>query len=737
MGKGAMKKGKLIFVSNRLPVTVEKKKEVINYKQSMGGLATGLGSFYQAYDSVWIGWSGTASESITEGEKADIEKKLLEEHKSCPVFLTREEVREYYYGFCNRTIWPLYHYFPTYTVYDNSFWDAYVKVNLKFCEAVVDCAEVGDTIWVHDYQLMLLPELIRQKLERTRIGFFLHIPFPSFEIFRLLPWRREILRGLLGADLVGFHTYDYVRHFLSSVRRLLGHEHRFNNVFTDRRVICADVFPMGIDYERYSGAPQDEKVSREIDAVEKRLGGRRAILSVDRLDYTKGIIHRLEAFHHFLQTYPEYRDRVTLILIAVPSRTGVDTYMHLKRELDERIGRINGKYGTIGWTPIWYLYRALPFHALTALYYVADVALVTPLRDGMNLIAKEYVATKGSRPGCLILSGMAGAVHELGEAIVVNPHNVEQVSSAIKQALEMPLQEQVGANAVMQARLKRYNVVRWAHDFVERLDATDRYQAQFYEQRFTSSVREALLGDYRNAAKRLLLLDYDGTLIPFADKPDKAKPDEGLLAMLTRLLETGKTEVVVISGRDRETLGRWFDGLEVSLIAEHGVWVKEGNGSWRERGTMNEDWKEAIRPVLELYMDRTPGSLIEEKSYSLAWHYRMTDPDLAAVRVNELKETLLNMTENLNLGILEGNKVIEVKVAGINKGSAAIHWLSNKQWDFILAMGDDVTDEDTFDVLPPHAYSIKVGAGLTKARFNVLEVKDVRMLLQDLVESKT
>lgn len=737
MGKGAMKKGKLIFVSNRLPVTVEKKKEVINYKQSMGGLATGLGSFYQTYDSVWIGWSGTASESITEGEKADIEKKLLEEHKSRPVFLTREEVREYYYGFCNRTIWPLFHYFPTYTVYDNSFWDAYVKVNLKFCEAVVDCAEAGDTIWVHDYQLMLLPELIRQKLERTRIGFFLHIPFPSFEIFRLLPWRREILRGLLGADLVGFHTYDYVRHFLSSVRRLLGHEHRFNNVFTDRRVICADVFPMGIDYERYSGAPQDERVSREIDAVEKRLGGRRAILSVDRLDYTKGIIHRLEAFHHFLQTYPEYRDRVTLILIAVPSRTGVDTYMHLKRELDERIGRINGKYGKIGWTPIWYLYRALPFNALTALYYVADVALVTPLRDGMNLIAKEYVATKGSRPGCLILSGMAGAVHELGEAIIVNPHNVEQVSSAIKQALELPPQEQVRANAAMQARLKRYNVVRWAHDFVERLDATGRYQAQFYEQRFTSSVREALLCDYRKATKRLLLLDYDGTLIPFADKPDKAKPDEGLLTLLTRLLETGKTEVVVISGRDRETLGSWFDGLRADLIAEHGVWVKEGNGSWRERGTMSEDWKQAIRPVLELYMDRTPGSLIEEKSYSLAWHYRMTDPDLAAVRVNELRETLLNLTENLNLGILEGNKVIEVKVAGINKGSAAMHWLSNKQWDFILAIGDDVTDEDTFEVLPPHAYSIKVGAGLTKARFNVLEVKDVRMLLQDLVESKT
>lgn len=731
-----MKKGKLIFVSNRLPVTVEKKKEKVNYKQSMGGLATGLGSFYQSWDSIWVGWSGIAIESINGGEKTEIEEKLLKKYKNYPVFLTREEVRDFYYGFCNRTIWPLFHYFPSYTVYDKDFWDAYVKVNLKFCEAVLDRAEEDDTIWVHDYQLMLLPELIRQKLKKARIGFFLHIPFPSFEVFRLLPWGRDILRGLLGADLVGFHTNDYVRHFLSSVRRLLGYEHRFNNVFTDRRVVCADVFPMGIDYKRYSGAPKDERIRREINAIEKKLGGRRIILSVDRMDYTKGIIHRLEAFHHFLKTYPQYRERVTLILIAVPSRTGVDTYVQLKREVDELIGRINGKYGTIGWTPIWYLYRALPFHALTALYYVADVALVTPLRDGMNLIAKEYIATKGSRPGCLILSGMAGAVHELGEAVVVNPHNIEQVSSAIKEALELSPQEQVRTNAAMQDRLKRYNVVRWAHDFVDRLDATSRYQGQFYEQRFTFSIRKLLLEDYRKAEKRLLLLDYDGTLIPFADKPDRAKPNNELMAMLNKLLETDKNELVVISGRDRETLGRWFNGLGISLIAEHGVWVKERNGSWQKRETMNEEWKEAIRPVLELYMDRTPGSLIEEKSYSLAWHYRMTDPDLAAVRVNELKETLLNLTENLNLGILEGNRVIEVRVAGINKGNAAMHWLTKKRWDFILAVGDDVTDEDTFEVLPPHAYSIKVGVGLTKARFNVLEVKDVQKLLQDLVESQ-
>ena len=721
------------IVSNRLPVTLEKKRGTIQYKQSMGGLATGLGSFYQSYNSMWTGWCGMPAESLTSDEKEEVELTLVNDYRCFPLFLSRSDMKMFYHGFCNKTIWPLFHYFPTYTVFEKNLWEAYEKVNRKFCDAVVKKAGPEDTIWVHDYQLLLLPGLLRERLPEAKIGFFLHIPFPSFEIFRLLPWRKEILEGLLGANLIGFHTYDYVRHFLSSVGRLLGYEHTFGQIYTESRVITADIFPMGIDFEKYNNAHNDQKVKKEIEWVEKKLDKRRAILSVDRLDYTKGILHRLRAYEHFLSTNPKYHNRVTLVLVVVPSRTGVDTYIQLKRELDERIGRINGKYGKIDWTPVLYLYRALPFHTLTALYYLSDVALITPLRDGMNLIAKEYIAARGAKGGSLILSGMAGSVHEMSEALIVNPHNMEQVSSALKEALEMPEEEQIKINKTMQERLERYTVVRWAQDFIQKLNTVYEFQKQFSERMMTSSIKKELIEAYAQSSKRLLFLDYDGTMVNFFDKPQKAVPNGDIISLLGRFTETGQSEIVILSGRDKETLTDWFRGTDIGLVAEHGVWIRERGGDWHEIEPLREDWKDAIRPVFELYMDRTPGSFIEEKSYSLVWHYRKSDPDLATSRVNELKETLIKLTENLNLGILEGKKVIEVIAAGINKGNAVMHWLVKEKWEFILAAGDDITDEDAFDVLPDDAYSIKVGLGVTKARFNVREVKDLRSLLHDML----
>ena len=491
---------KLIIVSNRLPVTLEQRKNDIKYKPSMGGLATGLSSFYHSYNSLWLGWSGIPVENIKPEQKEAMENILLDEYRCIPVYLSRTDIKQFYHGFSNKTIWPLFHYFPNHTEFQNNLWESYKKVNRKFCDLVLRHTDEKTTIWVHDYQLLLLPKLIREKLPKVKMGFFLHIPFPSFEIFRLLPWRREILEGLCGADLIGFHTYDYVRHFLSSVRRLLGYEHTIGQIYMEKRIVRADIFPIGIDFDRYSHATKDVKVRRETSKIGKKLGNRKVILSVDRLDYTKGILHRVKAFDHFLKLYPEYRDRVTLLLVAVPSRTGVDTYVQLKKDLDELIGHINGKYGNIGWVPVWYFYRALPFHTLTALYTLSDVALITPLRDGMNLIAKEYIAARTDTGGVLILSGMAGAAHELSESLIVNPHNIDQVAAAIHDALEMPLEEQQKHNAVMQSRLKRYDVVRWAHDFIDRLDTVYADQQRFFDQ--LRGCRPFIVGIQSNGFQR-------------------------------------------------------------------------------------------------------------------------------------------------------------------------------------------------------------------------------------------
>ncbi len=725
--------GRLLIVSNRLPVSVEKRKGELHYRPSVGGLATGLAAFYKSYDALWIGWPGIELKRIA-GEREKIEADLLSE-RCCPVFLSQKDVENYYNKFCNSTIWPLFHYFPQYVTYSQSLWQSYERVNNIFADAVVDIWEKGDVIWVHDYHLMLLPNLLRERLPEAAIGFFLHIPFPSIEMFRLLPWREQILAGLLGADLIGFHTYDYAAYFLDSVHRLLGYESSMGKVAAGDRIIKVDAFPIGIDYERFSGAVQSREVQREINKFRKSLGKHKIILSIDRLDYTKGITQRLEAFELFLEKNPEYREKLTLILVVVPSRMVVRRYILLKRQIDELVGAINGKHGTFGWTPVWYMYRSLPFHTLIALYNIADIGLVTPLRDGMNLIAKEYVATKTEGKGVLILSETAGAAKELGEAVIINVNNQGEVVRAIEQALSMPEEEQMERNQAMRKRLQRYNIKRWAGEFVEALSHTRKFQEEMETKSLTGKVKVRLVKAFQRSKRRLLLLDYDGTLVPFSATPAKAKPGDDLLKLLGDLAANPRNEVVLISGRGKETLEKWFGNLDVGLVAEHGVWLKEGRvGEWQMVDTLANDWKEEIRPILEQYVDRTPGSFVEEKEFSLAWHYRKADSGLGDLRAMEVAGDLGNLTANLNLQVLEGNKGVEVKNIGVNKGRAALRWISKKRRGFILAAGDDWTDEDVFKVLPATAWSIKVGFAASAARFNFSSPRRLRSLLKELVE---
>lgn len=723
---------KLLIVSNRLPITVVKRAGNLKFQSSVGGLATGLDSFHKLYQSLWVGWPGIGLERIKE-ERRSIEKKLKD--KNChPIFLSHHDVENYYHGFCNKTIWPLFHYFTQHTKYGKNLWESYKRVNEQFCRVITKIAKPDDKIWIHDYQLMLLPKLLRKRKPDATIGFFLHIPFPSSEVFRLLPCRKEIIEGILGADLIGFHTHDYVHHFTETVRRLLGYEYSLGQLVAGGRTVKVDAFPMGINYDEFNNAVNNLDVQKEIEKIRKRVGERKIIVSIDRLDYTKGITERLEAFDLFLEKNPKYRKKVILILVAVPSRTNVDHYILLKKQVDELISKINGKYSDIGWVPIWYLYRLIPFKNLVSLYSIADVALITPLRDGMNLIAKEFVASKINKKGVLVLSEMAGAAKELGESIIVNPNNKEEIADAIKKALTMSDEEQIRRNEVMQKRLQRYNIERWANDFMDRLYHIKRIQQDVYSKIITPEITNKITKDYSKTNRHLILLDYDGTLIPFSGEPEEAKPDDKLLNLLDKLTQIFKNEVVIISGRGKQILEKWFKDLELGLIAEHGVWVKDKKGEWELIEPLRNDWKDQIRPIMEIYVDRTPGSFIEDKDFSLVWHYRKADPKLATMRAAELKDALLHITSNFNLGILEGSKIIEIKNIGINKGRAALKWISKRKWDFIMVIGDDWTDEDTFAVLPDWAYSIKVGLGISKAKFCIKSPAEVRQLLKDIGE---
>ena len=725
---------RLLIVANRLPFNITKRGGEFHFRPSPGGLATGLSSLPESYEQLWIGWPGITSEKLASEGKDQIRERLAGE--SCrPVFLSRKQIDHYYLGFCNKTVWPLFHYFPMRTVYEEHFWKTYKQVNEIFCDEVMKIAKPGDYVWVHDYQLMLLPQLLREKLSDLEIGFFLHIPWPSFELFRLLPWREEILNGLLGADLIGFHTYDYVRHFLSSVSRIMGFEHTLGKVGMGNRVIKVDAFPMGINYEKYSKAISKAGVRKEVDKILQEVGKRKIIISIDRLDYTKGIIQRLEAFDLFLSENPEYKEKVTLIMVAVPSRTGVEDYKMLRNRLEQLVGRINGEHGTMGWVPVWYLYRFLPFRRITALYNAADVALVTPLRDGMNLIAKEFIATKTEGRGVLILSEMTGAASELGEALIVNANNKRAIIQAIKEALEMPLLEQMERNRLMQERLRRYDVSRWSSDFLNALFDIKKTQQELSVRKLSETTRKKLVSDYAKSRNRLLLLDYDGTLVGFKGKPAQAGPDDEIMSLLESLSGKPKNTVVIISGRDKATLAQWLGSLDVALVAEHGAWIKQRDEDWQCMQPLEADWKDTIRPILELYSDRTAGSSVEEKDFSLVWHYRRADPELAYLREQELRGALLNLTENLDVGVFEGNKILEIRNVGVNKGRAAEFWSGKKDWEFLLAAGDDYTDEEMFSVLPDSAYSIKVGISISKARFNVDTLNEVRSLLKELVRN--
>ncbi len=719
----------LIIISNRLPLSVRLDDEGLSYCQSMGGLATGLSAYHQNRESVWIGWSGLPKDRTDERIRKQIDQTLWNENRCRSIHLSEDELEHFYYGFCNRTLWPLFHNFPTFVAYNEKQWNYYQRINESFKEIVLEHAGPKDTIWVHDYHLMLLPGMLRDALPDAKIGFFLHIPFPSYEILRLLPWRKEILHGLMGASLVGFHTLDYVNHFYNSVRRLINLEHSFGQYILENHVLNVDAFPMGIDYDRFARETEpDETIQRMTAEWSKNM---RIILSVDRLDYTKGILHRLEAFDRFLENHPEYHKNVMMILIAVPSRTRVISYQELKEQMDQTIGRINGKYGELGWMPVWYFYRGFPLDELIQLYRLADVALITPIRDGMNLIAKEFIASQTGKQGGLVLSEMAGASGELPEALIVNPNNISEVAEAIYEALEMPEETWRQRNGRMRNRIRRYTIFTWVRDFMQHLESAVAQDQEISAHRFGSEAKKKLIRQYEKSIRRFLVFDMDELLI--SDSLNAALDKQtDFTRVIKHLARSQNNEVVVLSGMDQEQLGSIFEDSPVHLYASLGAWVREFDSEWHEDVRPDTAWKRVISPILELFVQRTPGSYLETRNYSLLWHYEKTEHQLQSQRTAELKSTLIGLIANHDVKMRQGASCIEIRSSSLSKAKNISFWLSNQYWDFILAVGDDWTEDDVFRSLPSSAFTIKIGSEWGKARYWTSDSEKVYAVLARL-----
>jgi trehalose 6-phosphate synthase/phosphatase len=732
--------GRLILVSNRLPVTIQADESGSNSGQpenqtvtrSSGGLVAGLDPLHLNGEGIWIGYPGVKPDEAA--------SKMLADMRLEPVDIPADEYTGYYEGFSNGAIWPLFHYLLEHCSFDPEVWAAYRRVNERFAEKILEHAKDDDTIWIHDYQLMLVPAMIREKLPSARIGFFLHIPFPSSEVLRVMPQREELLRGLLGADLIGVHTHEYADHLSRSFRRVLGLEARQGVVNLAGRGVRIESHPLGIDIESQKKAAYSDEAEQILTRYKRTIGDSQVILGVDRLDYTKGLPNKLQAFKALLDREPRWREGVVLIQVAVPSREAIGSYRDQKSEVERLVGEINGLYGRAGKTPIQYIYGSVSPAELGALYRLADVALITPIRDGLNLVAKEYVACREDGGGVLILSEFAGAASELGEALRVNPWDIEGTAEQIERGLEMGFGERNERMTPMHSRVVENDVHQWVEHFMRSLETPTREVPATPPMLSSRVLAETLADPFKSASNPLIMLDYDGSLREFTARYEDAAPTEEIIEILSGLGALKNAEIYINSGRDRDTLGDWFKGVNISLIAEHGSWVRyRGQSDWTRLGPAPDvEWKEETRSILNDYVSRTPGARIEEKSSALVWHFREADSEIGEWQSLDLTTHLENTLASAPVEILIGSKIVEIRQHGLDKGRAyGIVEAEQGPFDFILATGDDRTDEDLFARLGNGAFTVHVGQGGSLATSSLSSPASVRRLLGHLIKARS
>jgi trehalose 6-phosphate synthase/phosphatase len=730
--------GRLLVVSNRLPLSVRKSRDGRwRSERTSGGLQSAMAPILERRGGVWIGWPGYGPRTSDEGWNDQI-ARWKRDHGYVAVDLPSDLARKYYEGYANQTLWPLFHSFSTRFDYDADLWAAYVTANRRFRDAVLEALAPGDTVWIHDYHLMLLPRMLREVAPETRIGFFLHIPFPASELLRILPRRDEVLRGLLGADLVAFQTHADLQHFRASLLRLIGMPSQMDRVVAQGHSTRLDALPISIAPDEFTDVlDHDEPTKKALAELRGRYQGQRILLAVDRLDYTKGIPQRLRAFRKLLAGAPKLRGKVTLVQVAVPSREKIPEYERLRHEVSDLVGEVNGEFGQTDWTPIVYLRRGIARSELVALYAAADVGWVTPLRDGMNLVAKEYVACHRGADGALLLSEFAGAAAEMGEAFLVNPYDEERTAATLERILDLPAEEREERMALLYRRIRRNDVFRWADRFLSMLDVASSFRATHTERPEALPVEDAVAA-FRAASSRLLLLDYDGTLVPYAARPREAIPPAHVLSLLAGLADEPGVTLAVVSGRSRSDLEGWFGRIErLWLIAEHGAAVRPPGKAWElVRGGPPTGWKAKVLPLLEHYLDRTPGSLIEEKEFALVWHHRLADPEFGEWLANELVATLDEMLADSELQAIRGNKTVEVRLVWANKGTVVDRLeAEHRDATFRLAIGDDRTDEDLFERMRERAWTVRVGEGPSTARYSVRTPAEVCSFLGRLAFS--
>jgi trehalose 6-phosphate synthase/phosphatase len=705
----------IVIASNRLPFTLLRESTGrLAQRPSSGGLVTALEPVLRRRGGTWVGWPGIETEAGDEiPQPAD--------YRVHPVAVSTEEADRYYDGFSNGTLWPLFHSFPERASFDPADFATYAAVNERFATAMSSVAREAEVVWIHDYHLMLAAESLRQLEPDSRLAFFLHVPFPPFDLFRLLPWDREILRGLLACDLIGFHVDGYRTNFLDCVERRLGArvDRRTNVVFHGDRAIQVGVFPIGIDFEEFESSAEESEGQPEVTSE-------RLILGVDRLDYTKGIPERIRAVGRLLEQHPEYREQIVFLQIAVPSRGEVSEYQTLKREIDELVGQVNGHFATSRWSPIRYLHRSVPKKRLTALYRDADVCLVTPLRDGMNLVAKEFVASQIADPGVLVLSNMAGAAETMHEALNVNPYNLDEVAESIHRALNMEEPERRVRMEALRRRERRKDVHSWVNSFLEAASSERTTVAPL-----TGDELDSWLSAFLRRPRIALFLDYDGTLAALVAEPSQAKMTESMRDALERCVAHPDVDVTIVSGRALDDVRAMVDLSGITYAGNHGLEI-EGPGF---DGFRHEDlihYEQRTAALAEALQEvATSGAWTEAKGPTLTFHVRRVPLDQRRELIDRARAIIIGAGFQARdaHAALEGQPPI-----GWDKGRAVLHVLRARygpDWSErvrVIYAGDDQTDEDAFRFLSGLARTFRIGPAdtPTAAQHRIPDVESVR-----------
>ncbi len=722
-----------LFVSNRLSARVREQGDAVDVQLTAGGLATALRDVQETTDARWLGWPGRVAP-----QHRDVVTLRLAEAGAIPVFLDEGEVAAYYEGYANGVLWPLLHSNLDRLPFDaDADWPAFRAVNQRFATACIDAARAGDPIWVHDFHLALVPGEIRRRVPDARVGFFLHVPFPALQVFRVLPRAHEIITGLLGADVVGFHTATFAEAFVDAARSV-GARVDGDRVEFAGHVSRVGVFPIGVDVQKIEACAHDDVVRERVAGLKSEARGRTILLGVDRLDYTKGLPRRILAIERLLERWPELAPRLHFVQLAVPTRENTDGYGNFRDVVNRLVGRVNGRFGTATGVPIHFMYREVALPELVALYAAADVMIVTPLRDGMNLVCKEYVAAHVDERGSLVLSELAGAADELEGALLVNPYDIDEVARRLREAILMSDDEQRVRMGMMRRQVRAHDVHRWAARFLgalanagtmagatrERCDGSD---SLVRDNLGGSAVADTLAGGIARAvdADHLhLVLDYDGTLVPIAATPSEAEPDPALLALLESLAAAPATSVCIASGRDRATLEQWLGALPITLTAEHGAHVRVVGGTWSEAPIPS--WKARAVELMRRLADGSTGSFVEVKHCSVALHTRGIPPVQRAALEAQAGDLLRAIDDEAE--VLFGNCIVEVRMRGQHKGRF-IEQLSLGENAVIVAGGDDTTDDDLFAALPDGSVAVAVGPRCVGARFRVDNPGELRVLL--------